>query len=69
MLKILFKSLLLCITFTLTLTACKEQQEASAEIGAKPKQMIDKATQAAESIEAAQALTLKKTEAIDREAE
>ncbi|PCI62294.1 MAG: hypothetical protein COB34_00150 [Methylophilaceae bacterium] len=69
MLKTLFKSLLLCITFALTLTACKEQQKASAEIGAKPKQMIDKATQAVESIEAAQALTLEKIDAIDGETE
>lgn len=37
------KSLLLCTMLALTLTACEKQKQASAAVGAAPKQMLDKA--------------------------
>lgn len=40
----MFKLSLLCAVLSLTLTACEKQKQASAEVGAIPKQIIDKAT-------------------------
>jgi len=40
----LFKLLLICTVLAVTLTACDKQKQASAEVGAIPKQIIDKAT-------------------------
>lgn len=40
----MFKSLLLCAVLALTLNACEKQKQASAEVGAIPKQILDKAT-------------------------
>ncbi|HYN54007.1 MAG TPA: hypothetical protein VES38_04810 [Methylotenera sp.] len=40
----MYKLLLLCAICTITLTACEKQKQASAEVGAIPKQIIDKAT-------------------------
>lgn len=38
------KSVLVCVMLAAALTACEKQQQDSAEIGALPKQMIDRAT-------------------------
>ena len=40
----MFKLLLICTVLAVTLTACDKQKQASAEVGAIPKQIIDKAT-------------------------
>jgi hypothetical protein len=40
----LFKLLLVCTILATALTACEKQKQASAEVGAIPKQIIDKAT-------------------------
>ena len=39
----MFKSLLLCTMLAVTFTACEKQKEASAEVGAIPKKILDKA--------------------------
>lgn len=39
----MLKSLLLCAVLALTLNACEKQKQASAEVGAIPKQILDKA--------------------------
>ncbi len=38
------KLLLVCAICIMTFTACEKQKQASAEVGAIPKQIIDKAT-------------------------
>ena len=48
--------------FAFTLTACEQQKQASAEVGAIPKTIIDKATN---DINAAQALASEKRQAIE----
>ncbi|MGZ8262084.1 MAG: hypothetical protein ACXW11_03855 [Methylotenera sp.] len=40
----MFRLLLLCALCAITLTACEKQKQASADVGAIPKQIIDKAT-------------------------
>jgi hypothetical protein len=54
---------LLCIGIlcALTLTACEQQKQASAEVGAIPKTILDKANN---DINAAQALDAEKTKAL-----
>jgi hypothetical protein len=49
----MFKLLLVCALCTVTLTACEKQKQASAEVGAIPKTILDKATN---DINAAEAL-------------
>ena len=44
MLKTTLKNLSVCVFCTITLNACEQQKQASAEVGAKPKQMIDQVT-------------------------
>ena len=44
MFKTLVKLLLVCALCAVTLTACEKQKQASAEVGAVPKQIMDKAT-------------------------
>ena len=44
MFKTMFKLLLVCALCAVTLTACEKQKQASAEVGAMPKQIMDKAT-------------------------
>ncbi|MDP3087964.1 MAG: hypothetical protein Q8M99_07290 [Methylotenera sp.] len=39
----MFKSLLLFAMLAVTFTACEKQKEASSEVGAIPKQILDKA--------------------------
>jgi hypothetical protein len=60
------KCLLICTLCAATLTACEQQKQASAEVGAIPKTIIDKATDdigAAEVLAAEQAKTLENIEA------
>jgi hypothetical protein len=69
MFKTLVKCLIICALCAATLTACDQQKQASAEIGAIPKTIIDKATNeinAAEALATEQAKTL---ESIDAPAE
>ncbi len=40
----MFKLLLVCTVLVTALAACEKQKQASAEVGAIPKQIIDKAT-------------------------
>jgi len=58
----LFKLLLLCALCVTTLTACEKQKQASAEVGAIPKQIIDKATNDINNAAALAAEQLKATE-------
>jgi len=44
MFKTLFKLLLPCLVLAISLSACEKQKQASAEVGALPKQIMDKAT-------------------------
>lgn len=55
-----------CAICTFTLTACQQQKQASAEVGAIPKTIIDKATNdinAAQALAAGQAKALENIEA------
>ncbi len=62
MFKTLVKLLLVCAMFALTLTACEQEKKASAEVGAIPKTIIDKATN---DLNNAQALTAEKAKATE----
>lgn len=53
---------LICALCAVTLTACEQQKQASAEVGAIPKTIIDKATS---DINAAQALAAEKMQALE----
>lgn len=53
---------LLAIFVTLLLSACEQQKQASAEVGAIPKQILDKATN---DINAAQALAAEKQKDVE----
>lgn len=61
----MFKSLLLCAICAMTFSACEKQKQASAEVGAIPKQMIDKATKAADEMSKAQALAAEQLKAAE----
>jgi hypothetical protein len=66
MFKKLFKLLLVCAFCAVTLTACEQQKQASAEVGAIPKEILDKAKieiNAAEAAAADQAKVLENIEA------
>ena len=56
------KLLVMFAAFAL-LTACEQQKQASAEVGAVPKQILDKATN---DVNAAQALAAENAKAIER---
>lgn len=56
---------LICALCAVTLTACEQQKQASAEVGAIPKTMIDKATNDIKAAEALAAENQKALEAID----
>lgn len=58
----MLKLLLICALGLMTLNACEKQKRASAEVGAKPKQMIDKA---ANDINAATAASAQRLQAIE----
>jgi hypothetical protein len=62
----MFKLLAICAIFAVTLSACEQQKQASSEVGAIPKTIIDKATtdiNAAEVLATEQAKTLESIEA------
>ncbi len=58
----MFKLICVCILSTLTLAACEQQKQASAEVGAIPKTILDKAKN---DINAAQALDAEKAKALE----
>lgn len=60
----MFKLLLVCALLAVTLTACEKEKQASAEVGAVPKQIIDKATN---DVNKAAALEAEKLQAIESE--
>jgi outer membrane protein assembly factor BamD (BamD/ComL family) len=61
----LFKLLLVCAVLAVTLSACEKEKQASAEVGAIPKQIIDKATNDINNAEALNAEKLKAVESAD----
>lgn len=61
----MFKLLLLCAVCAMTLTACEKEKQASAKVGAIPKQIIDKATN---DINNATVLAAEKLKAAESEA-
>ena len=66
MFKAMFKLLLVCALCAVALTACEQQKQASAEVGAVPKQIMDKATNdlnKAQALEAEQRKTLENVDA------
>ena len=66
MFKIIFKCLLVCILCAVTLSACEQQKQASAEVGAIPKTILDKAKNdinAAKTLEAEQRKALENVDA------
>ena len=62
MYKTMFKLLLVCILCAITLSACQQQKQASAEVGAIPKTILDKANN---DINAAQALDAEKAKVLE----
>lgn len=60
----MFKLLLLCAVCAMSLIACEKEKQASAEVGAIPKQIIDKATN---DINNAAVLTAEKLKAAESE--
>jgi nitrous oxide reductase accessory protein NosL len=58
----LFKLLLVCAVLAVTLAACEKEKQASTEIGAIPKQIIDKATNDINNAEVLNAEKLKAAE-------
>ena len=66
MFKTMLKLLLVCALCAVTLSACEKQKQASAEVGAVPKQMMDKATSDlnnAQTLEAEQRKALENVDA------
>ena len=62
MFKTMFKLLLVCALCAITLSACEQQKQASAEVGAIPKTILDKAKN---DIDTAQALEAEKVKALE----
>ena len=56
------KYLLICAICAFTLPACEQQKQASTEVGAVPKQILDKATN---DIKAAEALAAENQKALE----
>jgi hypothetical protein len=56
------KCIFICALFAFALSACEQQKQASSEIGAIPKTIIDKATN---DINAAQALAAEQAKALE----
>ena len=59
------KLLLVCALCAVTLSACEQQKQASAEVGAMPKQMMDKTTNDLNNAQALEAEQRKALENID----
>jgi hypothetical protein len=63
----MLKLFAICTAFAITLSACEQQKQASAEVGAIPKEILDKAKNdinAAEALAADQAKALENIEAL-----
>jgi hypothetical protein len=58
----MFKLMIIFVVFALTLNACKQQKQASAEVGAIPKTILDKAKN---DISAAEALAAQNQKALE----
>ena len=61
----MLKFLLVCALCAVTLTACEKQKQASAEVGAVPKQIMDKATNDLNNAQALEAEQRKALENVD----
>lgn len=69
MFKIIFKCLLVCILCAVTLSACEQQKQASAEVGAIPKTIVDKANNDLNNAQALEAEQRKALENVDAPAD
>ena len=65
----MIKLLLVCALCTVTLSACEKQKQASAEVGAVPKQIMDKATNDLNNAQALEAEQRKALENVDSPAD
>ncbi|MGB2831899.1 MAG: hypothetical protein WBC07_03045 [Methylotenera sp.] len=65
----MFKFWLIYALSIATLTACEQQKQASAEVGAVPKQILDKATQDINNAQALAEENMKSLENLDAPAE
>ena len=65
----MFKLMTIFVVFALTLTACGQQKQASAEVGAAPKQMMDKANNDLNNAQALEAEQRKALENVDAPAD
>ena len=63
------KLLLICALCAATLSACEKQKQASAEVGAVPKQIMDKATNDLNNAQALEAEQRKALENVDSPAD
>ena len=63
------KLLLICALCAATLSACEKQKQASAEVGAMPKQMMDKTTNDLNNAQALEAEQRKALENVDAPAD
>ena len=61
----MIKLLLVCALCTVTLSACEKQKQASAEVGAVPKTIMDKATNDLNNAQALEAEQRKALENVD----
>ena len=61
----MFKLLAICALCAVTLSACEQQKQASAEVGAIPKTILDKAKNDINAAEALAAEKQKKLENVD----
>ena len=61
----MFKFWLIYALSIATLTACEQQKQASAEVGAVPKQILDEATQDINNAQALAAENMKSLEKLD----
>jgi outer membrane protein assembly factor BamD (BamD/ComL family) len=65
----MFKTLLVCALCVVTLTACEKQKQASAEVGAIPKTIMDKATNDLNNAQTLEAERRKALENVDTPAD
>jgi len=65
----MIKILWICAILTLSISACEQQKQASAEVGAVPKQIMDKATTELNNAQAQEAEQRKALENVDEPAE
>jgi hypothetical protein len=65
----MFKLLLVCALCAITLIACEKQKQASAEVGAVPKQIMDKTTTELNNAQAQESEQRKAVENVDAPAD